>query len=387
MKPTLDDHSFEELILGEGLDSFDGLNHLPFVKNSIRVILEENVLGGKMTRGKLLIEAGFDCGCSCIDCNNDCNNDYNSDISRNLCKLAWLVEILQTSFLIADDIMDEGEERRAKVCWYKKVGLGALNDSFILQSFINSMLRCTSSFGYRMMELFDRVKMHTEVGQLLDMRWYFCIDFGGGGGRDGNVVGNNSSECMIAKPITRELLATLKNVYYEICYKKTAYYTIYLPIVAGLIFRGGKDVANEIEEWTPVMLEVGRFFQMQDDYLDVFGDPYVMGKANRQDVLEGKCTWPLVTAAEYLMEIGDSTSLATIERYLSHLVEGGKVGEEMNDSILKIYDEIVPLEEEFRREEQSILKLVDEHSARGRSAHFCSSLIGGIVERLTGRKK
>lgn len=350
MKPPslLTEASFKDLILSKGLDSFEGVNHLPIVKESIKAILEENVFGGKMTRGNLLIDT--------------VNPSLNSK-NDNVCLLAWLIEILQTSFLIADDIMDAGEERRGKKCWYRIVGLGALNDSFILQSFINSALR-VYSFDYRMIELFDRVKMHTEIGQLIDMRWSSLIDD--------------------TKPIGFGLLEKLKDVYDEICYKKTAYYTIYLPIVAGLIYMGDEFV-NEIEIWTPIMLEVGHFFQMQDDYLDIFGDPSLLGKAIRKDVLEGKCTWPLITSIKYLLLKEDYSSLQVIHEYLLLIKEGKKICQEMNNKIIGIYIDI-PLEEEFIKEEEKISKMVKEFSSL-RSNDHCSALIGGLVEKLTGRKK
>lgn len=45
--------------------------------------------------------------------------------------LGWAVECLQTSFLVADDIMDDSSMRRGRKAWFKheNVGLTAINDS------------------------------------------------------------------------------------------------------------------------------------------------------------------------------------------------------------------------------------------------------------------
>lgn len=188
--------------------------------------------------------------------------------------LGWCIEWLQAFFLVADDIMDKSIMRRGKPCWYKQgnVGMIAINDSIYLESCVYEILdhyfRDKPSY-IDIVTLFHKTSYQTCTGQCLDL---------------------------ITAPVDGQVDFTkfTEERYTAIVKWKTAYYSFYLPVALAMIMAGikGESLYNKAKT---ILLEMGTFFQIQDDYLDCYGDPAVIGKIGT-DIQDNKCSWLVVQA-------------------------------------------------------------------------------------------
>jgi geranylgeranyl pyrophosphate synthase len=76
--------------------------------------------------------------------------------------------------------------------------------------------------------------------------------------------------------------------YYEMCTKKTSWYTVAGPCRLGaIVASASEEVLEKLKEFG---LKLGVAFQIQDDALNLVGDQKKYGKAKSDDILEGKRT-------------------------------------------------------------------------------------------------
>ncbi|KAK8926166.1 Farnesyl pyrophosphate synthase [Platanthera zijinensis] len=227
-------------------------------------MLDYNVPGGKLNRGMSVVDSYKILT----------GGQLSSDEFFHACVLGWCVEWLQAYFLVLDDIMDSSHTRRGQLCWYKvpEVGLIAANDGILLRNHIPRILIRhfrDKTYYTQLLDLFNEVEFQTASGQMLDL------------------ITTHEGE--------KDLSKYKMPVYNRIVQYKTAYYSFYLPVACALLM-AGENLENYFDVKN-ILVEMGTYFQVQDDFLDCFGDPEFIGKIGT-DIEDFKCSWLVVQALE-----------------------------------------------------------------------------------------
>ncbi|XP_077294514.1 farnesyl pyrophosphate synthase isoform X2 [Arctopsyche grandis] len=239
---------------------------VPEASKWLAKVLQYNVPGGKKNRGLALVVSYKQL--------QDPKNLTPENIKLAVI-MGWCVEMFQAFLLVLDDIMDESSTRRGMPCWYKQpnVGLGAINDGLLIQSAMFSVLKKyfhNEPYYKNVLEMFNEMTLKTTIGQHLDY--------------------HTSQE---GKP---DLSKFTMKLYNAIVKYKTAYYTFQMPVSLAMLMSGIDDPEMHRQAKT-ILLEMGQFFQIQDDFLDCFGDPSVTGKLG-SDIQTGTCSWLAVVALQ-----------------------------------------------------------------------------------------
>jgi farnesyl diphosphate synthase len=266
--------------------------------------------------------------------------------------LGWMIELLQAFFLVSDDIMDSSITRRGNPCWYRQphVGMIAINDAFMLESAIYSLLKkyFRSHPSYiDLIELFHEVTFQTELGQLCDL---------------------------LTAPEDKVDLDNFSMEKYQfIVIYKTAYYSFYLPVALAL-HQSGFATPKNLKQAHDILIPLGEYFQIQDDYLDNFGKPEHIGKIGT-DIMDNKCSWLINQALE----------VATPKQKKTLAENYGQKNAEKEAVVKKLFDEM-GLEQRYKDYEEKrvgeIRKMIAEvDESEGLKKSVFEAFLGKIYKR------
>jgi geranylgeranyl diphosphate synthase type II len=187
------------------------------------------------------------------------------EISENAWHAAFAVELFHNFTLVHDDIMDNAPLRRGKQTLHDKYGLtaGILCGDVLCIHAYDQLAHITASLP-QLMEVFNKTAIEVCEGQQMDM------DF-----ERRNDVSIDEYIEMISLKTSVLLAGSLK---------------------MGAITGGALgDSANKLYAFGKNM---GIAFQLQDDYLDAFGETDKLGKQNGGDIKANKKTYLLLKAME-----------------------------------------------------------------------------------------
>ena len=196
-------------------------------------------------------------------------------IEKDVLDAAAALEILHSSLLIHDDLMDRDRLRRGKPSIHVLFeSLARKNNIHDIQHFGRSMAECVGDLGFftafsclskisasplrrnRLLMLFSGELQSVVIAQMQDVAWG---------------LGNEA-------PSQKDI--ELMNRF------KTARYTFSLPLVAGAILASQNQVVlTKLEKLGEAC---GLAYQLRDDYLGLFGTESATGKPQGSDMKEGK---------------------------------------------------------------------------------------------------
>src|SRR5689334_7730029 len=193
-------------------------------------------------------------------------NELFDEINPQAWHVATAIELFHNFTLIHDDIMDKAPLRRGMATVHEKYGdsTALLAGDVMLVTAYDYLNRISSKYINAIITLFNKTAREVCEGQQLDMDFEKTAD-----------VQFESYLNMISLKTSVLLAASLK--------------------MGAILGGAGERNQNLIYEFGR---KLGLAFQVQDDYLDAFGDPEKFGKQVGGDILANKKTFLLIHAME-----------------------------------------------------------------------------------------
>ncbi|MBA2605476.1 MAG: polyprenyl synthetase family protein [Acidobacteriota bacterium] len=205
--------------------------------------------GGKRVRPALLILSNYASG-------------YDAS-TKNVIRLATVMEMLHTATLVHDDIIDNADTRRNRNSVNARFG----NQSAVLMGDWLYMSAFETSLEERSLKILDiltRLTRKMTEGELIQLTTLGRTDLS-------------------------------ENEYFDILQRKTAYLFSACCEIGAILGKADSVQQSALREYG---MNLGKAFQLADDLLDFTAEEEVLGKASGADLLEGKLTLPLILLVE-----------------------------------------------------------------------------------------
>lgn len=198
-------------------------------------------------------------------------------------------------------------------------------------------------------ELFHETTFQTEMGQLLDL---------------------------LTAPEDKLNLDNFNfKKYYFIVTYKTAFYSFYLPVACAM-YQAGIATPETLQQAKDVLIPLGEYFQVQDDYLDCYGDSAFIGKIGT-DIQDNKCGW-LVNKA---LELINTEQRDILDKNY------GKKNPECEKKVKDLYVEL-DLERHYKEyEEHAIQEIKDLIAEVDESKGLKRDVLTGFLNKIAGRAR
>jgi geranylgeranyl diphosphate synthase type II len=192
---------------------------------------------------------------------------------------ATALELFHNAFLVHDDVEDGSEERRGRPTLHTLHGVAVavnVGDALTLiglRALIDNRRTLGPGLALRILEETERMARESVEGQAVELGW-----------RRDNAINLSEAD------------------YLEMVLKKTCWYTTIYPSRVGALI--GRCSGADPDRFIRFGFFLGAAFQIQDDRLNLTGNPVRYGKELNGDIREGKRTLMLIrllqsaTAAE-----------------------------------------------------------------------------------------
>lgn len=214
---------------------------------------------------------------------------------------AIALETYHNYTLLHDDLMDNADMRRGKLTVHKKwdANTAILSGDSMLVLAYERMAQCDVKHLQAVLHLFTETALEIGEGQQYDMEFETRDD-------------------------------VKEEEYIEMIRLKTSVLLACALKIGAILADASESDADNLYKFGE---QIGLAFQLQDDYLDVYGDPMVFGKEIGGDITSNKKTYMLINAFNY----ANAEQRKELERWVGAKVFDRK---EKVEAVTNIYNEI-----------------------------------------------